>query len=171
MIEGISAQTILPKEVLPTGNQTVIPTPAQGDVDTFKSILQQAEISKSGDLKIGSANPSEASVIQKLTALDNGYRATLEQKQQISNLLMTPANQEGNSFKIRTTADLVDTTSSPENALLTRMKENMQTNLEKIQAINDRIVNIQTWSANHSIFMAVMKQTSDGFKTLFRSSG
>lgn len=183
MIEGINAQTILPKEVI-AGNQTVIPTPNQGDVDMFKSVLQQAEISKSGDLKIGSTNPSEASIIQKLNALDNSYRIQLDQKQQISNLLSTATNKDADnfkirttdnsvgadSFKIRTTADLADADTSPTN-FLANMKESMQANLERVREINDRIVNIQTWSANHSVFMAVLKQTSDGFKTLFRSSG
>jgi hypothetical protein len=186
MIEGINPQTILPKEVIQIGNQTVIPTPVQGDVDMFKTVLQQAEISKSGDLKIGSANPSETSILQKLNALDNSYRIQLDQKQQVSNLLSAATNKDADNFKIRTldnsigsdnfkirtTADFpgTDSNSSPAN-LLANMKESMQANLERMRAINDKIVNIQTWSANHSVFMAVLKQTSDGFKTLFRSSG
>lgn len=168
MIEGIAAQVVTPQQPVQIP-QTVLPAPSKTDTSAFNNILQQADVSKLGDLKVDTKNINNdiSKALNAVTNSDTAYRQMLDQRQSLGQIL-SPPQDKMEQFKIRTVDDLNDGKDKP---LIDQFKESFRSNLDKTQQVHERIANVVAWSTNMTIFSSTMKSASDGFKTLFRSSG
>lgn len=168
MIEGIAAQTVTDLKLQNPLPQTVLPTPTKTDVTAFNTILQQAEVSKTSDLKLNAqVNHDVSNVLQKIGQTDAAYRQMLNQKQEL-NTTFSPQQDKGDQFKIRTVDDI---NVNPDKNMTDQVKERFNNHLEQMRFVNDKFANIMSWSTNMSVFSSSLRSASEGFKTLFRSSG
>jgi len=89
-------------------------------------------------------------------------------KRQSLGQIMSPPQDKADQFKIRTVDDLND---GKDKAMIDQFKDSFKSNLDKTHQVHERIANVVAWSTNMTIFSSTLKSASDGFKTLFRSSG
>ncbi|HHC74210.1 MAG TPA: hypothetical protein ENK78_03965 [Thiothrix sp.] len=175
MIEGIQPPILSLTTQPLQQNNVQLPNAAPADIKQFNTILEEAKSGSRDDLKIqttNTANNDSHSIIEKVVNADEAYRTMLAQKQELQiSLEPTPPEERIEPFKIRTVDDISDPNNNPFQEVLDKTKATFDKHLEQMRFVNDKIGNILAWSTNMTIFSSGLKSTSDGFKTLFRSSG
>lgn len=174
MIEGVQPPILSLTTPPLQQNNVQLPSAAPADITQFNSILQEAKSGSRDDLKIQTANTvnnDSRSIIEKVVNADEAYRTMLNQKQELQISLQPTSEEQVEPFKIRTVDDISDPSKNPFQEVLDKTKATFDKHLDQMRFVNEKIGNIMAWSTNMTIFSSGLKSTSDGFKTLFRSSG
>lgn len=195
MIETIASTAITLPNINNVGSTPIkLQAANPEDVSNFNSILSQAKSSDMNAISVNLSNSTgnslngvENSLVDKFINMNKSYSTRKENIAAIKDIISSGSSPKTTETPtIATSSDIrrfsseaqIRTNLEPENKALStienaqnKLVEAVQESSKKSALINDRLFQVAAWGANMAIFSAGLKSMSDGFKTLFRSSG